>query len=64
LKSPVLRGKYIRDAEEGFKIEYIGPEGKILSTSHSQSAKYTVTEPILYLRVKVTYTCAIHEWWI
>jgi len=61
LKSQVLRGKYVREGMEGFKIEYIGPEGKILTTTLADSAEYTVTEPMLYLRVKITYTRAIHE---
>ncbi|MBT5186068.1 MAG: CehA/McbA family metallohydrolase [Kordiimonadaceae bacterium] len=61
LKSTVLRGKYIKDSKEGFRIEYIGPEGKILKTSTGNNASYDVEESMLYLRVKVTFTRAISE---
>ena len=61
LKSTVLRGKYVKDGKAGFRIEYIGPEGEILSTTYNESAKYSVSEPMTYLRVKITYTRAISE---
>ncbi|MBT6330150.1 MAG: CehA/McbA family metallohydrolase [Kordiimonadaceae bacterium] len=61
LKSTVLRGKYVKDGKAGFRIEYIGPEGEILSTTYNESAKYSVSEPMTYLRVKTTYTRAISE---
>lgn len=61
LTSRVLRGKYVVEGKEGFKIEYIGPEGKILSTTFGETADYSVVNPMLYLRVKITYTRAISE---
>lgn len=61
LKSTVLRGKYVKEGKEGFRIEYIGPEGEILSTTYAETAEYSVSGPMTYLRVKVIYTRAISE---
>jgi hypothetical protein len=55
LKSPLLRGKKVKDGRLGFKIEWISEDGKVLKTSHKLTDTFTAQFDI-YLRPKMTYT--------
>ena len=55
LKSPLLRGKKVREGKPGFKIEWITKDGKVLKTSHKLSDTFS-DQFNSYLRPKITYT--------
>ncbi|MEZ5757579.1 MAG: CehA/McbA family metallohydrolase [Emcibacteraceae bacterium] len=61
LTSTILRGNFIKLSQEGYKIDFIGPDGKVLKTTKGLKAEYKVTEPMTYLRAKITYTRPIYE---
>jgi predicted metal-dependent phosphoesterase TrpH len=54
--SPALRGKPIDDGTEGFRIEFIGPHGKILDTIKGQQGRFKIDRAIPYVRAKVVFT--------
>ena len=51
-----LRGKIVDEGKPGYRIEFIGPEGKVLQTSHGMKASHTIDSSLSYVRAKVTYT--------
>jgi hypothetical protein len=55
LESDMLVGNRVRDAAEGFTIEWIGQNGVVLSAVHATSAVRRVEPQMKYLRCKVTY---------
>lgn len=55
LATPELRGKRVSEKEDGFVIEFIGPEGKVLSVTKSTKANFTVNDSYAYVRAKVTF---------
>jgi len=59
LSSAILRGKFVKQAKEGYRIEFIGSEGAVLSSINSDKASYKVTSPLKYLRVRITFTRAV-----
>jgi predicted metal-dependent phosphoesterase TrpH len=58
---PVLRGKSVEKGTVGFRIDFIGPKGKILETTHGEKARFTITKSYPYVRAKVTFTRAHPE---
>ncbi|MFK7790117.1 MAG: CehA/McbA family metallohydrolase [Phycisphaeraceae bacterium] len=54
--NPLLRGKSIDQGTEGYRIEFIGPEGKIITTIQGTAALAAVDPDLAYVRAKVTYT--------
>jgi len=56
LSSPKLRGKAVEDGTAGYKIEFIGPNGKVLKMFEGLEGTYTIEEADSYVRVRVTYT--------
>jgi len=55
LKSPELKGKKEDDAVAGFLIEFIGPEGRVLSTVMGSSASYPLKDAPEYVRPRISY---------
>jgi hypothetical protein len=56
LASPVLRGRHVSDGVEGFRIEFIGPEGRVLKNVTGTEAAFELVGAPDYVRVKVTFT--------
>lgn len=56
LTSLVLRGRSVRSGTAGYKVEFIGPGGVVLSSVDSSEATYPVDGTEAYVRAKVTYT--------
>ena len=57
-KKPELIGKIVTgapDAKTGYRIEFIGPGGKVLQSSDGESAVFR-REKLAYVRAKITYT--------
>jgi hypothetical protein len=55
LASPELHGRRVSGNEEGFTIEVIGPNGKVLSIIRSTKAIFDVDDAYAYVRPKVTF---------
>jgi hypothetical protein len=53
--NPRLRGKRVKEGTEGFRIDFIGPEGKVLSTTSETQGTFAVTKTHAYVRPKITY---------
>jgi len=53
---PLLRGKAVDAGTEGYRIEFIGPKGKILTTLQGTAALVAVDPDLAYTRAKMTYT--------
>jgi hypothetical protein len=53
---PTLRGKPVEDGTEGFRIEFIGPDGKILDTIEGEKGRFKIGKAISYVRAKATFT--------
>ena len=54
LKSPVLPGSRVREGVSGYKIEFIGPEGKILKTASGTKAQFAMSDCHAYVRCKIS----------
>ena len=52
----VVGHKVNDDAETGYLIEFIGPGGKVLESSRSSQASYSVTNSQSYVRAKISFT--------
>lgn len=59
LSSPILRGKFVAEAKTGYRIDFIGPGGNVLTTKFGTKAQYNPREGIAYVRVRVSYTRAL-----
>ena len=55
LTSPELKGKWEAESGTGFQIEFIGPEGRVLSTVMGSSASFRLRETQHYVRPRITY---------
>ena len=55
LASATLFGRRVSQKENGFFIEFIGPNGEILSAVNSTEADFPVTDAYAYIRPKVIY---------
>jgi hypothetical protein len=53
--NPKLRGERIEDGEEGFRIQFIGPQGKVLAEIDGTTGAFRFDKTIAYVRPKVTY---------
>ena len=58
VSNPKLRGKHIADGEAGYRIAFIGPDGKELEATDGLSGRFQFDAGIAYVRAKVTYTRA------
>lgn len=56
---PALRGKPVREAEPGFRIDFVGPNGTILATTQGLRAVYVAAGDAAYVRVRVTFARAL-----
>ena len=56
LSSPELRGKHIEKGTNGYKIEFIGPNGKLLKELKGPRGTYRIKKSDSYVRAKVTFT--------
>ena len=54
--NPLLRGKTVEQGTEGYRIEFIGPEGQVLATIQGTGAIVAIDPDVAYVRAKVTYT--------
>ncbi len=55
LSSPGLRGRRVRETEEGYTIELIGPAGRVLSTTPSSTVAIAIDTAHAYVRARVTF---------
>ena len=55
LMSTELRGKLVEATEQGFRIEFIGHRGKVLSTTNGTRADFPVEEVSHYVRPRISY---------
>jgi len=55
LTSAILFGKHISGKDEGFTIEFIGPDGKVLAVSNSEKARFSIDNNYAYVRAKISY---------
>lgn len=53
---PLPISKHVENAKEGFRIEFIGPEGKILETIKGEKGSFKISKSIPYVRAKVIFT--------
>jgi len=53
---PSSSGKYVENGTEGFRIEFIGPNGDVLETVSGEQAQFSFDASLPYVRAKVTYT--------
>jgi len=56
IASPLLRGKLIDKKKEGYRIEFIGPNGVALKTVNDIVGRFKINKSIPYVRAKVIYT--------
>ena len=54
--SPFVVGHEVADGKNGYKIQFIGPEGRVLEAVNGTKATYPVSEQHSYVRAKVIYT--------
>jgi hypothetical protein len=52
--------KDLKDVSSGFKIEFIGYNGKILKSENLLKAKYKIQPDNKYVRVRISYTTGSH----
>ena len=55
LSSPEILGRLVPGKEEGFLIEFIGPQGEVLSQTHSHEASFKIDTSLNYVRAKVSF---------
>ena len=55
LSSPKLRGKHIENGTPGYKIEFIGSEGKVHKEIIGIKGSYKIKKSDSYVRAKVTF---------
>ena len=56
LSQDYIRGNQIEKRTEGYKIEFIGPNGEILKSIKTTKGNYRIKKSDIYVRAKVTYT--------
>lgn len=54
--NPPLRGKAVEQGTEGYRIEFIGPGGKVLTTINGTVAVMAIDPDLAYVRAKAVYT--------
>ena len=55
-ESPYVVGYKSEERKDGFWIEFISDEGKVVKTTEGTSASMKVTEGVKYLRAKMTFS--------
>lgn len=55
-----VSGKIVKNAQEGYLIEFIADEGKVLKSANAMDATFSPPKGISYLRVKVTLTLKLN----
>jgi len=53
---PSACGRHVEDAIEGFRVEFIGPNGIILDTINGEKGRVKSGQSTSYVRAKVTFT--------
>jgi hypothetical protein len=53
---PALRGKYVDKGTEGYRIEFMGPNGDVLDTIKGKKGRFNINRSIPYVRAKVIFT--------
>jgi len=63
-------GKCVKRGKPGFRVEFIGPNGKIISSVNTTKAVFNSTEYYTYIRAKIVYTvvenaanCTVREYY-
>ncbi|MCZ6803233.1 MAG: hypothetical protein O7D86_04675, partial [Proteobacteria bacterium] len=56
LSQDYIKGNQIEKRTEGYKIEFIGPNGEILKSIKTTKGNYRIKKSDIYVRAKVTYT--------
>jgi hypothetical protein len=51
-----LRGKFVDKGTEGYRIEFIGPNGDLLETIRGKKGRFKIKKSAPYVRAKVTFT--------
>lgn len=54
--NPLLRGKAVEEGAEGYRIEFIGPKGRLLTTISGTAAVLAIDPDLAYVRAKAVYT--------
>lgn len=54
--SPTLRGRHVDNGPEGYRIEFIGPNGDLLETIRGEKGRFKIKKSAPYVRAKVTFT--------
>lgn len=50
------RGRQVPGVNEGYRIEFIGPNGKVLKSVDGSRAEFAITDSRPFVRARVTYT--------
>ncbi len=65
-----LWGKCVIQGEPGFRVEFIGPNGEIISSVNTTKAAFNSTKHYKYIRAKIVYTvvdntaeCTVREYY-
>jgi hypothetical protein len=56
LKKPELLGKLVSGEREGWRVDFIGPFGKVVRSVAGHQAALNRDKSLAYLRAKITYT--------
>lgn len=59
IKSPLLVGHKTSKEAEGFSIEFIADDGKVIEKVNGTSAKINIPQGVQYVRAKITYSRAL-----
>jgi len=60
LSQDYIKGNRLEKRTEGYKIEFIGPNGEILKAINTTKGNYKIKKSDIYVRAKVTYT-RVHQ---
>lgn len=53
---PETRGKQVSSGNEGYRIEFIGPDGKVLKAVDGSRADFEINGALSFVRARITYT--------
>lgn len=56
MSAPELRGQHIHYGSQGYRIEFIGPDGKVLKSINDNKGSFKISGSISTIRAKVIYT--------
>ncbi len=58
LTSAVLRGRQVKYGDAGYRIDFIGPDGRVLETIKGTNGRHKISNAMPFVRAKVTFTRA------